>query len=45
MPDPFGDCEPDGQPMSQCNAECQTAYVVKQCGCRDVFMSNLSYGI
>ena len=43
MAQPYGLCElTDAKPMSDCLLECRTREITKRCGCRDVYMTNLT---
>ena len=42
---PFGECNTSNPvPMSNCQIECRTEMLVEKCGCRDIYMKNLSTG-
>ena len=45
MSPPFGECNASNPvPMANCMLDCRTEKVVKQCGCRDIYMNNLTHG-
>ena len=45
MEPPFGECNAtDTVPMANCVINCRAEFVVDKCGCRDIYMKNLSHG-
>ena len=44
LPQPYGQCEEfNPVSVSECKQRCKTEYVVKTCGCRDVYMEPIDY--
>ena len=45
MEPPYGECNAtDTVPMANCVINCRAEFVVDKCGCRDIYMKNLSHG-
>ena len=46
MEPPYGSCNAsDPSPMANCLRDCRTEMIVEKCGCRDIYMRNLSTGM
>ena len=46
MEPPYGECNASNPvPMSNCQVDCRTEMLVEKCGCRDIYMKNLTTGI
>jgi len=42
LPRPYGNCEPsDDYVQSECLAECEAKFVIKNCSCKDVYMPGI----
>ena len=45
MEPPYGECNASNPvPMSNCQVDCRTEMLVEKCGCRDIYMKNLTTG-
>jgi hypothetical protein len=45
MEPPYGECNASNPvPMANCQVNCRTRMIVGECGCRDLYMQNLTDG-